>query len=88
MIKTDDPSKVTFTDWPNAYYMDLNSAIGYPINKQDIRLESNQKDLLIKGWAFGNLMKGTQVTKVEVSFDQGKTWKEAEIWAQENKEPG
>ena len=28
-------------------------------------------------------MKGSRVAKVELSFDQGQSWKQAEIWAKE-----
>jgi len=33
----------------------------------------------LKGWAIGDGEKGTQIKKVQVSLDDGSTWKDAEI---------
>jgi len=42
----------------------------------------------IKGWAVGNQYFGYPVAKVEVSFNQGKTWVPANITHSENKKEG
>lgn len=33
----------------------------------------------IKGWAIGDGLTGGKIKKVELSFDDGQTWKEATI---------
>ena len=50
--------------------------------------QDQTKPIEISGWAHGEGNKGTQVVKVELSFDQGQTWHEAHDYIKENKEPG
>ena len=50
------------------------------VNKNDPKIE-------IKGYAVGDGISGGKITKVELSFDEGKSWKEASLIAQENKDP-
>lgn len=47
----------------------------------------NDPKVTVKGIAVGEGGMGGAITKVEVSFDGGRLWKEAKITQRENKDP-
>ena len=65
----------------------LNSAIALPEQNQEV-VQDPSKPMEISGWAHGDGNKGTQVVKVELSFDEGQTWQEAHDYIKEDKEKG
>ena len=65
----------------------INSAIAYPETDIEI-LYDGKGPIEISGWATGDGAKGTQIEKVEVSFDEGETWHEAHDYIKEQKEQG
>lgn len=52
----------------------INSVISQPLEGQHIALYAQQPVITIKGVAVGDGMSGARVERVEVSFDEGKTW--------------
>lgn len=58
------------------YKWEINSSILSPINNKDIKLDDIMTEkaglIPIKGWAFGT--DGAEISKIEISFDNGKTW--------------
>lgn len=46
------------------------------------------EEVVIKGYAYGDGDKGTQAVKVQLSFDEGKTWEDAHHYVKENKPEG
>lgn len=60
----------------------LNSAIITPRNNQVI--DKDTKELVIKGWSNG--YDGAEVLWVELSFDQGKSWVNADLKYQKDRE--
>lgn len=64
----------------------INSAISWPVNGEHIRIDQNSPVVSLKGWATGDGNSGGKITKVEVSVDDGKTWKDAELTFQEKKD--
>ena len=64
----------------------INSVISQPLAGQNIKVYAEKPRIVLKGVAVGSGHHGGRVTKVEVSFDNGKTWKEAKITQREKKD--
>jgi len=62
----------------------INSAVGYPYPGEKI----SGHTLELRGWAHGDGWTGTQATKVELSFDSGKTWQNVPDLLMEDKPKG
>lgn len=85
MITEPDWSKIVVEDYPSLMGSVVNSCITMPVDKETVTIKEGQKYLQIKGYACGNGEKGTRVAKVEVSVDDGKSWREAKISHEEIK---
>ncbi|PFH62309.1 hypothetical protein XA68_14169 [Ophiocordyceps unilateralis] len=76
-----DPSNVHI--WKDERYaiydLNANSAICYPAHDEKVVLlrESRVQTYKIQGYAYGG--GGRRITKVEITLDQGKTWRLADI---------
>ena len=68
VVKETDMSKVQWDKYEPVMGNIVNSAIAFPEPDQELSYDP-QKPIEISGWAIGNGIKGTQVVKVEVSFD-------------------
>jgi sulfite oxidase len=64
-----DVEKVDLTKLPALMEHVVNSAIVEPKNGSEIK---QGEEVIIKGWAIGHF--GAKLSKIEISFDQGKTW--------------
>ena len=82
IVKEQDMTKVNWSKYKPVMGNVINSAIAYPETDLEI-LYDGQGPIEISGWATGDGTKGTQVVKVEVSFDEGKTWEEAHDYIKE-----
>lgn len=63
------------------YAHPINSGIGMPVEGTSF----NGHKLEVRGWAHGEGSQGTQATRVEVSIDGGKTWRDADDLIMEDK---
>jgi len=59
------------------YDLSTNSATAYPAHEEQLCLVNGPEKYPIKGYAYGG--GGRRVTRVEVSIDQGRTWRLADI---------
>lgn len=59
------------------YGLSTNSAIACPAHDEQLPLSGNLPSYRVKGYAYGG--EGRRVTRVQVSLDQGKTWRLANI---------
>ena len=64
---------------------EVNSAILNPCDNSNI-IKDNIDDLEIKGWAIGS--NGVDIFKIELSFDEGKTWTQVDNTLSEENEDG
>jgi nitrate reductase (NAD(P)H) len=59
------------------YDLSTNSATAYPAHEEQLCLSNGPNSYQVRGYAYGG--GGRRVTRVELSLDQGQTWKLAEI---------
>ncbi|KAF2159616.1 hypothetical protein M409DRAFT_29935 [Zasmidium cellare ATCC 36951] len=59
------------------YDLSTNSAIAYPAHDERLSMTESSENYRVKGYAYGG--GGRRVTRVEISLDQGKTWRLANI---------
>lgn len=59
------------------YDLSINSAAAYPAHDETLSISSSPETYSCKGYAYSG--GGKRVTRVEVSLDQGKTWRLADI---------
>lgn len=74
LITEKDPKKIDYSKIKPIIGYVLNSAITYPVDKQTVQFQKDQRVLTMKGWALGSVSEGIPVEKVEVSFDNGLSW--------------
>lgn len=79
MIREKDWTNIDWSKYQAIHGNVINSVITYPLNGSQIELPKTQKDITLKGWAIGDGLSGSRVEKVEISFDDGATWKKADI---------
>ncbi|KAL9103990.1 MAG: hypothetical protein Q9163_001010 [Psora crenata] len=71
-----DPN--TWTDERYAIYdLSVNSVIVYPAHEEQLNLSEGLDKYTVKGYAYSG--GGRRVTKVEISLDQGRSWRLAEV---------
>ena len=87
MIKETSWEKVDFSNAQpvNAYV--INSVICVPEDGSEVTVDKTHPKIELKGYAIGDGQSGGKITKVELSFDEGKSWNEAQLVAQEDKDP-
>ena len=59
------------------YDLSTNSAIAYPAHDEKLSLEQSESNYNIRGYAYGG--GGRRVTRVEISFDKGQSWRLSNI---------
>lgn len=59
------------------YDLSVNSAIAYPAHDERLSITSGKSSYLAQGYAYGG--GGRRITRVELSLDQGRTWRLADI---------
>jgi nitrate reductase (NAD(P)H) len=59
------------------YDLSVNSAIVYPAHDEQLSLVGSLGNYRVKGYAYGG--GGRRVTRVEISLDQGRTWRLSDI---------
>lgn len=64
----------------------LNSVICWPLAGETVVADKTNPLVPIRGIAVGEGGAGAAVVKVEVSFDGGRSWREAKITQRENKD--
>mmetsp|Transcript_18969 Transcript_18969/g.29096 ORF Transcript_18969/g.29096 Transcript_18969/m.29096 type:complete len:139 (-) Transcript_18969:90-506(-) len=62
----------------------MNSCISFPPDGY-VAHSASQRYLDLKGYAIADGQSGNQIHRVQVSFDEGQTWKECEIAWKESK---
>ena len=68
----------TWSDERYAIYdLSVNSATVYPAHDESLNLANGPENYPLKGYAYSG--GGRRITRVEISLDQGKNWKLAEI---------
>ncbi|KAF2122282.1 nitrate reductase [Lophiotrema nucula] len=65
------------------YDLSPNSAIAYPQHDEILRLSESSETYTVKGYAYSG--GGRRITRVEISIDQGKSWRLANIHYPEDK---
>lgn len=80
MVSPEESAKNT--DWWRderyaIYDLSTNSAVAYPSHDERVATTEPLKNYRVKGYAYGG--GGRRVTRVEISLDQGKTWRLANI---------
>jgi hypothetical protein len=78
-------SQVKWDELEAVYGHPINSGIAFP---QEGQVVKKGDKIEIKGWAHGDGTKGTQATQVELSFDNGQTWRRVNSLMMEDKPPG
>ncbi|SPO06985.1 probable nitrate reductase [Cephalotrichum gorgonifer] len=59
------------------YDLNVNSAVAYPQHNEVLSLDSEIQDYDIRGYAYGG--GGRRITRVEISLNNGKSWRLADI---------
>ena len=80
MVDPEESSKNSkwWTDERYAIYdLSTNSATAYPAHEEQLCLSNSPKTYQARGYAYGG--GGRRISRVELSLDQGKTWRLADI---------
>ncbi|CDW84696.1 probable sulfite mitochondrial-like [Stylonychia lemnae] len=85
-IQERDSSKIDYSKYKPIFAYIINSAITYPLDKESMIVEKDSPCIYLKGWATGNPHLGTPVKEVQISFDNGQTWEQAQITHKEVKD--
>ena len=84
-ITEQDWSKINVEEYESIMGNVPNSCITLPLDEDTVTLKPDQTRLTLKGWATGDGSKGTRVSKVQISLDEGETWQDAKLSHQEVK---
>lgn len=69
-----NPEDLDLSKIDPVYKWNINSAVMFPMHESFFNKNEIEKDIIrIKGWAFGTY--GSEINKIELSFDEGETWK-------------